>query len=309
MRDVSALQCGAITRRQALASGVTHAGIRARLLSGRWQRIYSRVYATFSGPVPRECLLWAVLLRAGDGALLSHETAAELVGLADTVSNPIHVTVPGRRRIAPIPDVVLHYRQKAADLGHPSRTPPQARIEETVVDLTQSTRTVDQALGWIARACGRRLTTPHRIMVALEARKKLRWRAELIAAVCDVSSGCHSVLELRYLRVVERAHRLPSGHRQYPVHGPAGRRYDDVRYEPYGVVVELDGRAAHATEDRWRDTRRDNASVALGDRVLRYGWADVVGRPCLVAAQVAIVLAAAGWRGSARRCSAECVIR
>ena len=51
--------------------------------------------------------------------------------------------------------------------------------------------------------------------------------------------------------------------------------------------------------------RRDNAAAVDGRTVLRYGWADVAGRPCEVAAQVADVLRAAGWRGVLRRCHAD----
>jgi very-short-patch-repair endonuclease len=92
------------------------------------------------------------------------------------------------------------------------------------------------------------------------------------------------------------------GSRQYAVTRAGGRTYDDVRYAEFGVVVELDGRAAHPDETRWRDMARDNASVVDGRRVLRYGWADVASQPCEVAAQVATVLGVAGWRGMLRRC-------
>jgi hypothetical protein len=54
--------------------------------------------------------------------------------------------------------------------------------------------------------------------------------------------------------------------------------------------------------------RRDNAAVVDGRRVLRYGWADVAGQPCAVAAQVATVLRASGWSGTARRCGTQCTV-
>jgi hypothetical protein len=82
-------------------------------------------------------------------------------------------------------------------------------------------------------------------------------------------------------------------------------KYDDVRYEQYRTRVEIDGRAAHPEHSRWRDMRRDNAAVLDGDRVLRYGLADLVGAPCDVAAQVAEVLRSGGWTGQPRRCGRE----
>jgi hypothetical protein len=301
-------QGGVVTRAQALACGVTVDAIRAQVRARRWQPLLRSVYATFSGPVPRESALWAAVLRAGRGAVLSHESSAELIGLLDEPDPLIHVMVPSGRRIAGIPGVVVHQSRRIDDARHPLRRPPQTRVEETVVDLTQTAASLGPALGLIARACGRRLTRPERIVAAIDERKKLRWREELLATLGDVAAGAHSSLELRYLRDVERAHGLPRGSRQHAAVRPGGRCYDDVRYVELGVVVELDGRAAHPDEARWRDMRRDNASIVDGRRVLRYGWADVTGQPCAVAAQVATVLRASGWRGTPRRCRPGCTL-
>lgn len=65
---------GAVTRAQAMRSGITDDGIRARVSSGRWQRILPGAFVTFSGPVPRDTYLTAIVLHAGDGAVLSHHT-------------------------------------------------------------------------------------------------------------------------------------------------------------------------------------------------------------------------------------------
>ena len=101
-------------------------------------------------------MMWAAVLRAGNGAVLSHETAAELVGLTDRPSAKIHVTVPHRRTPARIPGVVVHRSVRAAASRHPSRMPPQTTVEDTVVDLTQTARSIDDAMGWLARAIGER---------------------------------------------------------------------------------------------------------------------------------------------------------
>ena len=87
-------QCGIVDRRQALRLGFTVSRIQHRLTSGKWQRVHEGVYATFSGPLPREARLWAAVRRAGDGAMLSHQTAAEVQGLIDKpASADIHLTV------------------------------------------------------------------------------------------------------------------------------------------------------------------------------------------------------------------------
>jgi hypothetical protein len=306
LEDMIDRQSGVVTRAQALSAGLTPDAVRARVGSGRWQVLHRAVYFTFSGPVPTASRRWAAVLRAGRGAVLSHETAAELHGLAGAFTPALHVSVPAARRVSPIPGVVVHRSSELDTARHPSRLPPQTRIEETVIDLTQTCASLDDAIGWVTRACGRRLTRPERLLAVLDRRRRARWRAELVAILRDVADGAHSALEVRYLRDVERAHELPPASRQHVVTRAGGRSYDDVRYRAYGVVVELDGRMAHPAEARWRDMRRDNAAAVDGRTVLRYGWTDVACRPCEVAAQVAGVLRAAGWRGVLRRCRAGC---
>jgi very-short-patch-repair endonuclease len=71
-------------------------------------------------------------------------------------------------------------------------------------------------------------------------------------------------------------------------------------------VVELDGRAAHPAEERWRDIHRDNLSAAVGMVTLRYNWADVTTDPCRVAGEIAAVLRRQGWTGRLRPCGPAC---
>ncbi|MEV0128920.1 hypothetical protein AB0H83_10680 [Dactylosporangium sp. NPDC050688] len=295
-------QAGVITRRQAVAGGLTEEQIRARLHSGRWQRASAGVYYTFSGEPPRLAVLWAALLSAGPGAVLSHQTAAELIGLIDRPEPPVHVSVPSQRHVKPVAGVWLHRRHRTP-VAAPAREPARTGAEDTVVDLTQAAKDPDEAVGWVARACGRRLTTPERLRAAFAARDRLRWRDALTAAVADVTAGCHSVLELRYLRDVERPHGLPAGTRQVRRQQRA-TTYSDVEYDPFGLVVELDGRAAH--EDPGHDRRRDQASAVRGRMTLRFGWADVHHRPCESAAAVAVLLRRAGWQSRPTRCGPRC---
>jgi very-short-patch-repair endonuclease len=158
----------------------------------------------------------------------------------------------------------------------------------------------------VTRACGRGLTTEQRLHTAMAARSQLRWRGQLAELLGDPSGGLHSVLEYRYYRDVERAHRLPRSARQVRVAGGGRVRYRDALYAQFLVVVELDGQLAHPRESRWLDIRRDNAAAADGNLTLRYGWADVTGHPCRTATEIAQVLASRGWPGAPRPCSAKC---
>lgn len=309
LRELAESQRGILTMGQLIGGGLTRYIARSRLRQGSWQRLYTSVYAVFSGEPGREARLWAAALHAGPGAMLSFYSAAELATLTDRQSEVIHVTVPSERHLDRVPGVVVHRSDRAAQLLHPARTPPQTRVEETVLDLANVAATIDDAYGWVARAVGRRLTTEARLRDAMELRGRLRWRGELTEALAADAAGVHSVLEHRYLRDVERPHRLPRGVRQARARNADGGRteYRDVLYEAYLVAVELDGRAAHPGDRRWPDIYRDNAAATAGVITLRYGWPDVTQHPCRVAAQVAEVLRLRGYAGG-HPCSAGCPV-
>ncbi len=301
-------QHGVLSRAQALGSGITDKQIVAALRRGHWQRLHTGVFAAFSGEPDRTAMLWAAVLRAGPQAVLSHHTAAELHGLVNSRTTAIHVTVPSGRWVTPISGVVLHYSCRIAEARHPVRTPPQTRIEETVLDLAGAAATLDDAFSWVFHACGSRKTTPELIGAALALRQRMRWRTELAGALSLGATGVHSLLEFRYVTRVERPHRLPRAARQRPVQRAGTHQYQDVHYEAYAVTVELDGRAAHPAGRHWGDIRRDNANAAQGQLTLRYGWADVTARPCLVAAEVAAVLGQRGWTAAPCRCGPGCAL-
>src|SRR5260370_26189135 len=95
------------------------------------------------------------------------------------------------------------------------------------------------------RAVGRRRTTTDRIRLAMDARKKMRWRQEIALALGDAADGALSVLEYRYVHRVERPHGLPVARRQARIRQRSGSKYLDNLYEEYGLCVELDRTAAN----------------------------------------------------------------
>jgi len=300
-------QEGTLSRRQLLDAGLTSQMINTRLERRRWQILHRGVYALFSGPPPRAAWLWAAVLRAGDGAVLSHQTAAELHGLIESPAETIYVTVPSTRRVR-TPDIAIRISGRVGEVRQPNREPPRTTVEETVLDLIQVSRTFDDACGWLTRACGKRLTTEAKLRDALSLRKKMPWRAELDDVLAAVGDGIHSVLEYRYVRDVERAHGLPRSKHQVRVVIDGQVMYRDVYYDEYRLAVELDGRLAHPDEERWRDSRRDNKSGARGVYTARYSWRDVYGHPCETAFLQAQLLRERGWPGTPVPCSAGCPV-
>ena len=300
-------QCGIVDRDQAKRAGFSDRQIWHRLRSGRWQHVHQGVYATFTGPLTRDARLWAALRKAGQGAMLSHETAAEVHGLIDkTAGKTIHITVPaGRRpvRRGSARGVVVHRSGQSRPQLPITFKFPRTRIEDTVLDLIDAAPTFQVAYGWIARAVSRDFTTVSMLRAALATRRRVRYRAELTVAFGETDDGIHSGLELRYSRDVERAHGLPAAQRQARREIAGRVHYRDNWYAEYRVCVELDGPAYHRDEQVWKDKRRDNLNLAEdGAETFRFGPLEVTELACESAGMVAAALGRNGWKGTPRPC-------
>jgi hypothetical protein len=301
-------QCGIVDRRQALRLGFTVSQIQHRLTSGKWQRVYESVYATFSGPLSRKARLWAAVRRAGDGAMLSHQTAAEVQGLIDkAASADIHLTVAIRRRPVqgkPVRGIVIHRSgQSRPQFPGGSWKLPRTRVEDTVLDLVSASATFEQGYTWIARAVSRDLVTVVMLRAALAGRARIRWRAWLADALDDSREGVNSPLERRYVRDVERAHGLPVAQRQARRTLGGRTHYKDNWYAEYRVAVEIDGPAYHQGDRAAADKDRDNLNLAAdAAQTFRFGPVGVTERACESAALVAATLRRNGWTGTPYPC-------
>jgi len=308
-------QAGVVTTAQARQHGQTRSRVAAHLAARRWQRVHRGVYATFLGPLPFWSRLWAALLAAGPGAVVSHETAAFLHGVCDLPGDVIHVTIPAANYVRADLDprstgVHVHRSRRRARLGvaHNRYGVPLTTVEHTVFDLVDAARSAEDALSWLYRVCNRRRSHPRRLAQELGERQNLQRRAMVAAALQEVAHGIQSALESEYLNRVERAHGLPTAQRQVRVVGSRAI-WIDARYERQRTRVELDGRLGHSEEGRHRDRDRDNAGAVSGDVTLRYGHADVFGDPCDVAQQLVSVLTSRGWSGRPKRCGAHCTLQ
>jgi hypothetical protein len=299
-------QHGATSRQQALAAGLSESAIAHRCSSGRWRRLHPGVYATFSGPAGQQTRVWAALLHAGPGAVLSHRSAAAEQHLLDVAPEVVDVTVDNARRVTPRPGIRLHRTRHLDARRHPARRPPQTRVEDTVLDLVECSDRLDDVVAWLTKGVQRRLTTPERVRAAAAARPRLRHRRLVGAMLAEIVDGVASALELRYARDVEDAHCLPKGRRGLRDLQEGRRVYRDVTYEEFSTYVELDGLAYHDETQVLLDHARDNLLVVRGASALRYGWAPIRIRPCRVAGEVAAVLRSRGWRGRPRPCGSDC---
>jgi hypothetical protein len=303
-------QAGVVTRGQAHKSGLSRHAIAHRVATGRWQRIYPGVFATFSGPLPSEAQLWAAVLHAGPGAVLSHETAAQFQRLLDKPAPLIHLTLPSARQAVQQPGLKIHRsRRILADRRFPPGVLPQTLVDDTLLDLIDQAETFDEVCALLTRAFGRRLTSAGRLRATARLRQRLRWRTDVDALITEAAEGTHSLLEYHYDHDVERAHGLPRSACQTPYTKLDGSKgFRDRSYQQFGVVVELDGASAHPEEDRWADRERDNHAAMLRQQTLRFGWKHVRHQTCQTAAVTVTVLMNHGWQGQPKPCSPACAL-
>ena len=293
-------QSGVVTREQAVGLGLSRHTVARLVDQHQWQRLAQGVFLTHSGSVEWESLAWAGVLLGGPGARLGGTAAAHAHRLVEDAPVPLAILVPyGSSARSRLSWTFVHERPGARD-SRCTGSPPRILVPDTVLDLCEGStpRVIED---WVTRAVQNRLTTPLHLQRALDRRQRHSRRALLTELLLEVAEGAESPLELRYLRDVERRHGLPEGKRQRRTTTP-GRR--DVIYREFRLIVELDGRLGHVGEGRFRDMARDNAALLEQLMTMRYGFGDVAGSPCLVAAQVAQVLGQRGWSGPFRRCSA-----
>src|ERR1700678_1020320 len=302
-----------VGRRQAVRYGVTQAAVGRRIRSGAWQRLHRGTYATFSGVPAREARLWAPLVRAGSGAVLSHETAAEVHRLIDKPGPKIHITVPishDPARRGAIRGVVIHRSRNVSSEPLPPWQLPRTPIAETVLDLIEAATTTDDAFAWLTRAFGRDLVNAGMLAAALASRKRMRRRPWLVEALADVADGVMSPIELRYVRDVERAHGLPQAKRQARRELDGGVRFLDNFYEAFQLCVEIDGRLSHPPEQKWCDADRDSDNLFRDDvQTIRLGLRHVTSGRCAQAAKLARLFIRRGWDGQGLRpCGPDCAV-
>lgn len=300
-------QFAVLRRDQLVGLGMTPRQIEWRLTSGRWTALHRAVYLTEPGRHDAEMLSLAAVFACGEGAVLSHRSAAFALGLRKAAPPLFEVLIPAARRIAPPAGVRVRRSRMALARTDEHAWPPTTSVENTVLDVAAE-GTADDAVTIAALACQKGLTWDEGLIRALEQRPRHRWKLLLQEALQDIGDGAQSTFEVRYVRDVERAHGLPRGRPQQPTGG--GRRHHDYGYEEQKVLVELDGLSFHsAPAARISDGRRDRGALAEGWATLRAFWPDVGVAPCALAVEVAGLLRSKGWAGKPRPCRRmECAV-
>lgn len=311
LRDILLLAEGqgrVVSRRQLLHNGWTDDMIRGQLDARRWIRVTRGIYRTVTGEPTVTSWWWAAHLYGGERSRLADTTALQAWGLLPKAM-PVRLAVPGDGAISPADRSICVVRH---DAPRPVRRrtgyPPAVVLEHALLDSARRQPHPGELLRWISDACGKGLTTPMRIRGVLARRQRVRYRVVVGQLLAELEEGVTTPLERRGVQSVLARHGLPLGRGQ--VRADHGGRvvFRDRLLEPWGVVLEFDGRLGHAdATGRFRDMARDNAAAVRGLVTLRFGWSDVNERPCEAALQVATVLACAGWPGVITPCGPQCL--
>ena len=228
----------------------------------------------------------AAVLACGDGAVVSHRSAAHLWALLPypAQQRPINVTVRSRHsRLRPGIRVHRVGRLDPRDVRTYNRVPVTTPAR-TLLDLAgaESPRAFEQAL---AEAETRRLVTRRHLEAVLERNRKRPGAGVLRAALARDASPAwtRSEAEERFLALIRKAG-LPAPETNVQL-GP----YEvDLLWRAERLIVEVDGFRFHSSRAAFeRDRLRDAELQADGFRVIRVTWRQLADQPEAMLARLA----------------------
>lgn len=276
-------QKGAISHGQLLAAGLGHSAIGRRATDGGLYRLYHGVYLVGHkalAPFARES---AALIACGDGAILSHESAASVWSMLTGYEGDVHVTVVGKRRSRP------GLRVHQASSAPPTRRRhglPVTSPAWTLIHLSAS-RSPHLEHAFV-EAHGLRLVRNHELAREIERAGPRRGVRALRALIGAYESGFTRSKAERILRALLRAANVPE-----PLFNRTVCGYEvDCVWPSHRLVVEFDGERFHGHRSAFEtDRRRDAALVAAGYAVIRITWERLTTAPYAVLAEIAAALA------------------
>jgi hypothetical protein len=274
LAEVAKGQWGVVSVEQLRALGYGRSAVTRRVRAGRLHRLFRGVYAVGHAHLGREGRRLAAVLACGEGAVLSHRSAASHWGLLDTHSARVDVTAPRSRD--GFPGIRLHTaRSLTAQDTTTHDGIPITSVARTLLDLAATVRP-DRHERSLAQAERLQLYDGAAIAEVLSRANGHRGKAALARATAREPKLTRSELEAIFLSLVRQAG-LPEPEANLPLAAHDHPRLEPDFYWPtYRLVVETDGWETHRTRSAFRrDRRRDAALVAVGWRVMRFTYDDV----------------------------------
>jgi predicted transcriptional regulator of viral defense system len=130
-------QAGYFTSKQAAEAGYSWERLSENASSGKFQRIETGVYRLRQFPTTSLEEFFIALLKAGEKAVISHESALVVYDLSDVMPGIIHVTIPrtsSRRRKG----LRFHTKQISEDEVAVYSGLRVTKIPRTIIDLLES---------------------------------------------------------------------------------------------------------------------------------------------------------------------------
>jgi very-short-patch-repair endonuclease len=287
--ELAGRQRGVVTRAQLLAAGIEASAIERRRRAGRLHAVHRGIYLVGHRAMAAGAREAAALLACGDGAVVSHLSAAHLLQLLPYPANrrPVDIAVSGRQGV-PRPGIRIH-RVKALDQRDVNRIDglPVTTAARTLLDLA-AVLPSDLLERAAAEAQVRRLVRRRDLVDQLErnqGRRGVRALRELLDE--RGAAPTRSEAERRLLRLIRSADLATP-----EVNARVGRYEVDFLWRAERLVVEVDGFAYHANRRAFEsDRRRDATLAASGYMVLRVTWRQIVDAPEAVIARIAATLA------------------
>jgi hypothetical protein len=271
--EVAGRQWGVVSVGQLLAAGLTRAGVARRVRVGRLHRVHRGVYAVGQLRVlRREGRRMAAVLACGDGAVLSHISAAAHWELLASAAVKIDVTASATHH--GLPGIRLHRSRSldARDTTHHQGI-PITTVPRTLLDLaaTIQPHRLERALAQAERL----QLYDHRAITDLLARANgHRGTGALAQATSrEEPKWTRSELEAWFLALVRDAG-LPEPLVNQSLTAPDHPRLEvDFYWPTHHLIIELDGWDTHHTRAAFEaDRARDAALQAAGCKVLRFTW-------------------------------------
>ena len=283
-------QGGAFTHDQARAAGLTGRQVERRVDSGAWRRVAGRALTAEPAPDHHYRRAWAGVLTWSD-AVVGLETAGAVHGLPPPRS--ANRGQRAARRPPPIDMFVRVSRRSASGLvavRRPLRTDEVDRVgglavtsrRRTAVDLL-ATRSWPEALDLYAWLTSRQLLDHDWLAAQVMQRHHRRGAPQLRRLLAFTVDGAVSVPERRAHTLLREAG-ISGWQAGARITGPDGFvAVVDILFPRSRLVVEIDGWRTHGTRRAFEeDRRRQNRLMALGFRVLRFTWSDLMERPEVV---------------------------
>jgi len=281
-RAVVRRQHGRISWAQLKRFEVPDATISRWTKAGYLTRVLPKVYAVGHTAPSRDADLWAAVLYAGPGTMLSYASAAHHRTLIIYAPDVIHVSTP-RKKAKSISGVVqVHTERNLARSTHEGI--PTTTIAQTVLDLAANTgnfKLVRRALAVLDYRDELDLTALEAICgKGRPGSKALRTALEVHQPALAYTNG---QLEVAFLYLCERFD-LPVPRFNVWMYGfPV-----DAYWPDHSLIVEVDGSGNHSSAAQLRSDRRKELTLrAHGHRVVRYGWDLVRNASVEVAADLA----------------------